>query len=93
MNFEEYKIAKTLSGVGLICSTGIINEYRHAEYQGLLGSTGEETWNRKKHWHDCCKSKVAWRYMTTCPRATGDGNLPPGFRTTNPMLLTWMTYF
>ena len=64
------------SGVkNIICSTGRINAYRRAEYQGLLGSRKEATWDRKSKQHNCCRSAVPWRHKVTCPRATGWGSL------------------
>ena len=53
---------------GLWCSTGSKNAYRVAFAKGQGGSVGEETWNRTGHQHECCKSKVAWRHRTECPK-------------------------
>lgn len=53
---------------GAICSTGKVNAYRLAFLQGRGGSRKEETWNKKKHLHTCCKSAVPWRHLRNCPR-------------------------
>jgi hypothetical protein len=73
MTHEEYRKAITLSGHPLLCSTGIVNEYRRSELQGLLGSQKEDSWNRAKHIHECCASKQSWRHRVSCPRLTDDG--------------------
>lgn len=53
---------------GAIMSNGQINYYRVAFMKGQGGSVKEETWNRKEHQHDCCRSRVAWRHKTECLR-------------------------
>lgn len=52
--------------LGLIMSSGCVNDYRYYQYIGQGGSRKEDSWNKKKHWHDCCKSKVPWRHKTGC---------------------------
>lgn len=52
--------------IGLIMSNGEINDYRYYQIIGQGGSYKEESWNKIKHRHDCCKSKVAWRHKTGC---------------------------
>lgn len=54
--------------LGIISETGEVNEYRRAFVTGLGGNKKEETWDPKKHWHTCCKSKVPWRHKRNCPR-------------------------
>lgn len=51
---------------GYYLSTGRINDYRFYHAIGMGGSYREKSWNRKKHQHDCCKSKVAWRHRNGC---------------------------
>jgi hypothetical protein len=53
---------------GMIMPSGKDNDYRIAIAKGQGGSAKEETWERTQHWHSCCKSKVAWRHKTSCPR-------------------------
>lgn len=53
---------------GLIMSNGEINYYRLEFMRGHGGNYREKTWNRQKHRHDCCKSKVPWRHRVICPR-------------------------
>lgn len=53
---------------GAIMSNGQVNAYRVAFMKGQGGSVREETWNRQEHHHNCCKSRVAWRHRTECPR-------------------------
>lgn len=52
---------------GLLLWNGRMNDYRYYHGIGLGGSFKEESWNRKKYQHNCCKSKVAWRHRTGCP--------------------------
>lgn len=47
-------------------STGGINDYRYYHGIGMGGSKKDKSWNKKKHQHDCCKSKVSWRHRTGC---------------------------
>lgn len=51
---------------GILLYNGRLNDYRFSHSIGLGGSYQEESWNKKKHWHDCCKSKAAWRHKTGC---------------------------
>ena len=60
MSFEEKQ------RIGLIMSNGEMNEYRYYQYIGQGGSYKEDSWNKQKHQHDCCGSKVAWRHLTGC---------------------------
>jgi hypothetical protein len=53
---------------GAIMSNGEINYYRIQFMKGQGGSPTEETWDRKNHWHTCCKSRVCWRHKIGCPR-------------------------
>jgi hypothetical protein len=52
---------------GAIMSNGQVNDYRVAFIKGQGGSCKETTWNKEKHHHNCCKSRVAWRHKTGCP--------------------------
>ena len=52
--------------IGLIMSNGLKNEYRYYIFVGQGGHCKEETWNKKKHQHDCCGSKVPWRHKMGC---------------------------
>lgn len=52
--------------LGLIMSNGELNDYRYYQIIGQGGSYKEYSWNRKRHQHDCCGSKVAWRHKTGC---------------------------
>jgi hypothetical protein len=54
--------------LGLILNSGKINEYRKTFIEGLGASIKDKSWNRKKHWHRCCKSTVPWRHLKTCPK-------------------------
>lgn len=69
MDFAEGIITRAFAiANGAICSTGRPNAYRYSFLKGYGGSIKEETWNRNKHEHNCCKSKVAWRHKSICPR-------------------------
>lgn len=50
--------------------SGSIGDYR----LGQAGSVSEETWNRRRHHHDCCGSRVPWRHKDSCPKL--EGTLP-----------------
>lgn len=50
----------------ILQSNGEVNEYRRAFYLGQGGSYRDATWNKEKHVHNCCQSKVAWRHKTSC---------------------------
>lgn len=52
--------------LGLIMSNGKMNDYRYYQFIGQGGSAKEESWNKAKHKHNCCGSKVAWRHTTGC---------------------------
>lgn len=54
--------------LGLIMSDGQMNRYRKSFIEGLGGSVKDKTWSRGKHRHSCCKSKVFWRHLKTCPQ-------------------------
>jgi len=54
--------------LGIICTTGNLNEYRINFILGRGGSRKEETWDRKNLRHTCCDSKVPWRHKKNCPR-------------------------
>lgn len=43
-------------------------DYRTEFLKGRGASTKDLTWNRKKHIHNCCKSKVAWRHRAQCTK-------------------------
>lgn len=43
-------------------------DYRKEFIKGRGASTKDPTWNRKKHIHTCCKSKVPWRHKAKCPK-------------------------
>jgi uncharacterized repeat protein (TIGR04076 family) len=66
--FEGFITRKQAKENGAICSTGIKNAYRYAFLKGQGGSIKEETWNKFKHEHICCQSRVAWRHKTKCPK-------------------------
>lgn len=53
---------------GMIMSNGEVNYYRVMFAKGQGGSRKEKTWNKIKHKHECCKSKVPWRHKSACPR-------------------------
>lgn len=56
----------------LVTSTGIVNEYRLAYYQGLGASPKDDTFDRSigvRGGHKCCGSKVYWRHKVDCPKA------------------------
>lgn len=57
-----------LQAYGIVMSNGDLNYYRLEFMRGRGGNYKEETWNRKHHWHNCCKSKVAWRHRINCQR-------------------------
>lgn len=65
---EEYKnmSLEEKNRRGLLLWNGRMNDYRFYHGIGMGGSYREESWNKKKHYHDCCKSKVAWRHLTGC---------------------------
>lgn len=58
--------------LGLIMSNGFLNEYRYYQIIGQGGSYKEESWNKKRHWHVCCKSKVVWRHKTGCKKEVSE---------------------
>lgn len=70
--YKGIKVEAVNSIGNLICSTGRINGYRMAFYQGVGGTRKEKTWNKKLHRHDCCKSAVAWRHLRSCPALKKD---------------------
>jgi hypothetical protein len=47
------------------------DDYGRIRRAGRLGSTKDATWNRKRHMHTCCKSKVGWYHKVTCPAVNG----------------------
>jgi hypothetical protein len=53
---------------GAIMANGQKNYYRIMVMKGQGGSSREETWNRDRHVHTCCLSRVPWRHKTGCPR-------------------------
>lgn len=55
---------------GMIMSNGKENFYRIMFAKGQGGSKKESSWNRNKHQHDCCQSKVPWRHRTSCKNLT-----------------------
>jgi hypothetical protein len=54
-------------------------DYRKEFIKGRGASTKDKTWNRAKHLHNCCLSKVPWRHRAICPKLKIDleneGNL------------------
>jgi hypothetical protein len=43
-------------------------DYRKEFIKGRGASTKDVTWNRKKHKHICCSSKVPWRHKSSCKK-------------------------
>lgn len=41
-------------------------DYRREFIKGRGASTRDETWDRQKHTHTCCFSKVPWRHKAAC---------------------------
>jgi|GEM_PF-2669993 len=69
-----YKSIKTMPTeerleFGLIMRDGKTNKYRTAFIEGVGASIKDRTWNRKKHQHSCCGSKVPWRHLINCSKA------------------------
>lgn len=54
--------------LGLIMSSGKMNKYRMAFVLGQGASIKEQSWDRRRHHHRCCKSNVSWRHLKNCPK-------------------------
>lgn len=52
-------------------------DYRRYKAAALVTTKWSSTYDRKKKRHSCCGAKSPWRHLKDCPRATGDGSLPP----------------
>lgn len=57
--------------------TKMQRDYARAKAEGRIGFMGEISWDKKAKVHTCCGSKTRWLHRVKCPRATGDGSLPP----------------
>lgn len=56
----------------LVTTTGRVNEYRRAFYQGLGASPKDYTFDASigtRGGHKCCGSRVYWRHKVSCPMA------------------------
>ncbi len=58
---EEY----LAMGLELLPS-GRVNEHKYYKIKYGVCSVKDSTWDRKKHWHTCCKSKRAYRHLAGC---------------------------
>lgn len=47
-------------------------DYRKEFIKGRGGSLKDKTWNRLKHLHICCQSKVPWRHKAGCHTLTDE---------------------
>jgi hypothetical protein len=57
--------------------TKMQRDYSRYKSEGRIGHIGEPSWSKEKKLHTCCLSKTRWLHRVKCPRATGDGKLPP----------------
>jgi len=57
---------------GAELSSGGGNAYRIAFMKGQGASSKDESWNKEKHQHACCGSKVSWRHLIRCPMLRED---------------------
>ena len=56
----------------VVCSTGRMNAYRWAYYQGVGASPKDSTFDPNlgtRGGHKCCGSKVCWRHKSNCKMA------------------------
>jgi hypothetical protein len=47
------------------------DDYERIRRAGRLGSSRDATWDKKRHLHLCCKSKVVWYHKAVCPAVNG----------------------
>ena len=47
-------------------------DYRTEFIKGRGASKKDPTWNRQKHIHTCCQSKVPWRHKAQCRKILKD---------------------